>query len=65
MSDKKTALPSKPAKAPASRGAPQGRIVYNPNLDSWRCIDRNNKMVLSTGSKQDAINAYPNFIVKG
>ena len=43
---------------------PAGVIVYNPNLDSWRCIDASGKEVLSIGSKQAAIAAYPTFVVK-
>ena len=41
-----------------------GTIVYNPNLDSWRCLDANGKLLLSTGSKQSAMKAFPNFTVK-
>lgn len=43
---------------------PEGTIVYNPYLDSWRCIDAQGKMVLSTGSKASAKRAYPTFVVK-
>lgn len=43
---------------------PEGTIVYNPYLDSWRCVDANGKMVLSTGSKDSAKRAYPTFVVK-
>ena len=43
---------------------PEGTIVYNPYLDSWRCIDAKGKMVLSTGSKASAKRAYPTFVVK-
>jgi len=43
---------------------PEGMIVYNPYLDSWRCINAQGKMVLSTGSKASAKRAYPTFVVK-
>ena len=43
---------------------PEGTIVYNPYLDSWRCVDAQGKMVLSTGSKDSAKRAYPTFVVK-
>ena len=43
---------------------PEGTIVYNPYLDSWRCINAQGKMVLSTGSKASAKRAYPTFVVK-
>lgn len=45
-------------------GKPSGIIVYNGFLDSWRCIAANGKQVLSTNSKEAALRAYPNFIVK-
>lgn len=41
-----------------------GTIVYNPYLDSWRCLDASGRQVLSTGSKEAALAAYPNFTVK-
>ena len=43
---------------------PEGTIVYNPYLNSWRCINAQGKMVLSTGSKASAKRAYPTFVVK-
>jgi len=43
---------------------PEGTIVYNPYLDSWRCINAQGKMVLSTGSQASAKRAYPTFVVK-
>ena len=45
-------------------GKPRGSIVYCPNLDSWRCLDASGHQVLSTGSKQAAKQAFPDFIVK-
>lgn len=48
----------------ANKGVLRGRIVYNPNLDSWRCINSKGRTVLSVGSKAAALRAYPDFIVK-
>ena len=45
-------------------GKPSGTIVYNPYLDSWRCINAVGRQVLSTGSKEAAQAAYPDFTVK-
>ena len=45
-------------------GKTSGTIVYNPYLDSWRCLDATGRQVLSTGSKEAALAAYPNFTVK-
>ena len=50
--------------AKVSGGKPSGFIVYNPFLDSWRCVTAAGKEVLSTGTKELAQNAYPEFIVK-
>lgn len=53
------------APAAAKAGSPRdGTIVYNKFLDAWRCIDANGREVLSIGSKEAAIKAYPNFKVK-
>ena len=45
-------------------GKTSGLIVHNTRLDAWQCYDANRSMVLSTGSKDAAVAAYPNFAVK-
>lgn len=65
MSDKKKTAPAEllvPAENKSTTN--KGVIVYNANLDAWRCIDKNGKMVLSTGSRAAAQRAFPDFKVK-
>lgn len=52
------------AKTAKPGGKTSGTIVYNRNLDAWRCINAGGKQVLSTGSKELAVKAYPDFLVK-
>lgn len=54
-------LISTPLKA---KGIATGKIIYNRYIDSWQAIDSTGKIVLSCG-KEAAIEAYPNFVVKG
>lgn len=58
---KLNSLISTPLKAKAIA---TGKIIYNRYIDSWQAIDSTGKIVLSCG-KEAAIEAYPNFIVKG
>lgn len=64
-----TANDAKPAPVAAKQtvrtgGRASGIIRYNKFIDAWQCIDANRRMVLSIGSKEAAIAAYPGFIVK-
>lgn len=62
MTEKESKAPARQVAAVANKV--DGTIVYNPFLDSWRCIDKNGREVLSVGTKKDALKAYPNFKVK-
>lgn len=45
-------------------GQASGTIRYNHLLDSWQCRDASDRMVLSIGSKELAIQSFPTFTVK-
>ena len=65
MANEKIRVASSGVKMAAKAGGePSGTIVYNPYLDSWRCLDATGRQVLSTGSKEAALAAYPKFAVK-
>ena len=65
MAEKTDTVPPVAAKAAKSPGAaPEGIIVYNPNLNAWRCVNTAGRQVLVIGSKEAAKRAYPNYIVK-
>ena len=65
MAEKNDSTPQVAAKGTAkASGAPSGVIVYNPNLNAWRCVNAAGRQVLVTGSKEAAQRAYPNFTVK-
>lgn len=65
MAEKTDTTPPVAAKATKSPGAaPDGVIVYNPNLNVWRCVTAAGREVLSNGSKEYAMQMYPTFVVK-
>lgn len=67
MADKSETKPAPGADKPAARAdAPKasGVIEYNPNLNAWRCVNAAGRCVLSIGSKELAVAAYPTFTVK-
>ena len=67
MADKSESKAAPGADKPAARAdAPKasGTITYNPLVNAWNCVDANNRCVLSIGSKELAMAAYPTFTVK-
>lgn len=65
MAEKTDTVPPVAAKATKSPGAaPEGVIVFNPNLHAWRCVTAAGREVLSCASKAYAMRMYPTFIVK-
>ena len=61
MADKSESTPPVAAKGAVK---PDGVIVYNPFLNAWRCVNAAGREVLSTGSKEAAVRAYPTYLVK-
>ena len=55
------AVAPKQAKAVTAKAA--GKIVFNPNLGAWRCINAQGRLMLSIGSLELATKAYPDFTV--
>ena len=67
MADKTEVKAAPGAERPAARAEAQkatGTITYNPNLNTWRCVDANGRCVLTIASKELAVAACPTFTIK-
>lgn len=66
MAEKIEKAPPAAAKEPvkADGAKPDGVIVFNPFLHCWRCVNAAGRQVLSIGSKEAAMRAYPTYVVQ-
>lgn len=61
--DDKKVVAEKQPKFDNTKKKNKGKIVKNPYLDNWLCVDNTGKCVLGTTSLEKAIEAYPDFNV--